>query len=313
LAETQGADGPVLAARRMLGTCLFLCGELSASRECIERALAVYDPARHRALTFQYGAEHQSAGLAWLALDLFLLGYPVQAAQAGHKAIILAKGVAHAITEAHALRVGGCFLSAARRDKRSAYEQASALKAYSVQQRLEYWRAQAEFILAWATEEPTPEEAALQMRQTLAELDLTETRTERSFFLALLADTYGRCGQLAAGLDVLDEALAAAQNADEYWWVADIYRLKGQMLLSLGAGNSAAAEEYYKRAISTAQRQSAKSLELRASTDLARLWYSQKKCDEARGLLASIYDWFTEGFDTPDLKDAKGLLDLLGP
>jgi predicted ATPase len=116
LAEEQGEEGPALAARRMLGVALFQRGDPSASRSCIEQALALYNPAKHKALTFQYGADQRSAGLAWLALDLWLLGYPTQAERAGREAIALAKEIGHALGVAHALRIGGCYVDIIRRD-----------------------------------------------------------------------------------------------------------------------------------------------------------------------------------------------------
>jgi tetratricopeptide (TPR) repeat protein len=311
VAENESADGPVLVARRMLGMCLFVRGDLIGARKCIEQALALYNPTRHRALAFQYGADQRSAALAWLALDLCLLGFPAQAERAGHKSIILAKDTAHAITQAQALRIGGYFRSILRRDLGKAYEQAMALKAYSTQQRMPYWRREAEFILAWTSAELEPTQNALsQMRTALAEIDVTRLGTEGPFLLALLADAYFRGRQPEAGLGTLDEALAGIEISDEYWWVTEIYRLKGQLLLSLSADN-AAAEGCFKKAISIAQRQSAKLLELRAARDLARLLYARGKHDEACSQLAPVYDWFTEGFDTPDLRDAKALLDEL--
>jgi predicted ATPase len=146
------------------------------------------------------------------------------------------------------------------------------------------------------------------MRAALVEIG---SGAERPFLLALLAEAHGRHGQPAAGLSVLDEALAALQNVDEFWWVADIHRLRGHLLRSLDADH-VAAEGCYKKAIDLAQRQSAKWIELRAATHLARLWHTQGKFQEARTLLGPVYGWFTEGFDTANLKDAKALLDGLG-
>jgi predicted ATPase len=259
LAENESADGPALVARRMLGTCLFLRGEISAGRKNMEEALASYDPTRHGALTFQYGADQRSAGLAWLALALFLLGYPAQARRASHEAIVLAKDTGHAITQAHALRVGGCFLHVASRDKRDAQEQAAELEAFAVQQRLPYWRAEAQFISAWASVESMPTEDAIsQMCRLLSDLAVPGMGADQPFLLALLADAYGHCQQFRKALDVIDEALSTIRNTDEFWWVADIYRLKGQMLLYLNVDNAPLGEACFEKAISIAQRQSAR-------------------------------------------------------
>jgi predicted ATPase len=150
-----------------------------------------------------------------------------------------------------------------------------------------------------------------QMREVYANREITVHRIHGPFFLALLADADERVGRPAMGLSVLDEAFALAEEMDEHWWEAELHRLKGQLLLSLTADNAAAAEACYERAINVAQGQGARSLELRSATSLARLWHRQGKVEVARKLLAPIYAWFTEGFDTPDLKEAKALLDEL--
>jgi predicted ATPase/class 3 adenylate cyclase len=308
LAEKEGADGPALVGQRMLGTSLIFSGELIAARNYIERALAVYNPTRHRALTFQYGADPQSAGLAWLALDLSLLGYPDQGESAGQKAITLAKDTAHAMTQAHALRIGGCFPCLVRREMREARDRAALLKSYSEQWRLRFWRTEADFILAWASVGLVPTQDMIsQMRSALAE---TGGPVEEPFLLSFLADACNRSFQPEAGLEVLDQALGLIQKTDGYWWEAELYRMKGEMLLSLNSDHDT-AEALFKKAISIAQRQNAKLLELRSAAHLARLWYSQRKYEEARAQLTPIYGWFTEGFDTLDLRDAKAMLDQL--
>jgi predicted ATPase/class 3 adenylate cyclase len=304
----QGGDGLILVARRMLGLSHFLRGDLIEARNFIEQALAAYEPARHRTLAFQYGADPESAGLAWLALDLGVLGFPAQAEQAALKAIALAEQTAHAITQAHALRIGGCYASAVRRDMTAAHDQAAALKAYAMKQRMPYFRAEADFFLAWSSAgEQLSQNTISDMRAALVE---TGMGAEMPFLLALLAEAHGRHGEPAAGLSVLDEALAAIQNVDEFWWVADIHRLRGRLLLSLDA-NHAAAEGHCRKAIDLAERQGAKWLELRAATDFARLLHAQGRHDEARARLAPVYGRFTEGFELLDLREAKAMLDQL--
>ena len=311
-AQEQGAEGPALVARRMIGISLILHGELPSGRSRMEQALALYDTARHRSLAFQYGADQQSTCLAWLSFDLSLLGYPEQAERAGRNAIALAKEIAHAITMAHALRYGGCFSCIVRQDPRTAREHATALNQYAERQRLPFWSALAKFILAWTSVETGRSRAAVtQMRATLAEIDATGHRLDRPLFLAMLAAGHGGIEQAAEGLRLLDEALAQVEETDERWWEPEIHRLKGEMLLSLSAENVAVAEACYERAISVARRQCAKLLELRAGTSLARLWQSRGRSNEAGALLAPIYGWFTEGFDSADLKEAKASLEGL--
>ena len=127
----------------------------------------------------------------------------------------------------------------------------------------------------------------------------------------MLAQGYARCSKFEDGLKSLDDAFDAVRRNDERLWEPELHRLKGELLLSLSDGNGAEAETCFKKAIEIAQDQSAKSFELRAAMDLARLWQGEGKRSEARDLLAPIYGWFTEGFDTTDLKGAKALLDEL--
>jgi len=271
-----------------------------------------HDSSKHKALTFQYGSDQRSSGLAWLALDLWLLGYPTQAERAGAEAIALAKEIGHALGVAHALRFGGCYLDIFRRDPCSAREHAMALKEFSERQRFAFFLSEAKLILAWTlVEQASTQSLAAQMREAYANREITGHRFNGPFLLALLADAEERAGRSAIGLRVLDEALALVEEMDERWWEAELHRLKGQLLLSLTADSAAVAEACYERAINIARGQSAKSLELRSSTSLAQLWHMQGKAKAAHELLAPIYAWFTEGFDTPDLKEAKALLDQL--
>src|SRR5262249_16875545 len=133
----------------------------------------------------------------------------------------------------------------------------------------------------------------------------------RSYFLALLTEVHGMIGEPEAGLTVLTEALAHADNTGERWYEAELHRLKGELLLQQHLDNQAEAETCFQQAITIAQNQQAKSFELRTATSLAKLWQQQGKRQEAHDLLAPVYHWFTEGFDTADLIEAKALLDAL--
>jgi predicted ATPase len=139
----------------------------------------------------------------------------------------------------------------------------------------------------------------------------TGAELARPYFLALLAEAYGMIRKPAAGLTALAKALTLADKTGERWYEPELYRLKGELLLQQSSDNHTEAETCFQQAIAIAQNQQAKSLELRAATSLARLWQSQGKREEARQVLGDIYGWFTEGFDTVDLKEAKALLDEL--
>jgi predicted ATPase len=150
-----------------------------------------------------------------------------------------------------------------------------------------------------------------QMHQGLSRMQATWPARGRMYHQSLLAESYGVTGQFDQGLAALDEAISQFETTHEPWWDAEVHRLKGQFLLSRAAGSQAEAEGCFTQALEMARRQEAKSLELRAATSLAHLWQGQGKAAEARDLLAPVYGWFTEGFDTPDLKEAKALLDEL--
>jgi predicted ATPase len=151
----------------------------------------------------------------------------------------------------------------------------------------------------------------VQMRQGLTALQATGGDVRRPLFLALLAEAYGGIGQIEEGLNVLAEALAAAEKTGGRFYEAELYRLKGELLVARAAELNAEAEACFQQALDIARRRQAKSLELRAAMSLSRLWQQQGQRDEARALLAPIYGWFTEGFDTADLQEAKALLEAL--
>ncbi len=152
------------------------------------------------------------------------------------------------------------------------------------------------------------EEGIAQMRQSPDAYGTIGSEQFRPYFLALLAEAYGKVEQSEAGLTVLAEALVYVDNTGRRFYEAELYRLKGDLLLSLSTDNQAEAEACFHQALDIARNQQAKSWELRAATSLARLWQQQGKRQEAYDLLAPVYDWFTEGFDTADLRDAKALL-----
>lgn len=312
-AESQSADGPALVARRALGFSQYELGELIASRTNLLQACDLYVAERDKSLAFQYGHDNRPPALAVLSVVLWLLGHRDQAVQMRDEAIASAREIAHAHTLANAQTFAGCVFSVISRDWHSAREHAASLMIFTEQQRLALWHAWVRFFHSRALAEPAPTEAVLtQMREALAEIDTTCTRNNRTFHLALLAEVHGRLGQAKMGLSVIDEALVQVEATDERWWEAEIHRVRGELLLSLTAENALEAETCFERAIAVARSQSAKSLELRAGTSLARLWQSKGRSDEAGALLTPIYGWFTEGFDSADLRDAKALLDGIG-
>jgi predicted ATPase len=175
--------------------------------------------------------------------------------------------------------------------------------------------------LGWAlAEQDQRDEGIAQICQGLAAYQTTGAELWQPYFLALLAEAYGKVGQTEKGLSVLTEALTMVNKNGERWWEAELYRLNGELLLTQEGcrlqaeglrEKTAEAEACFLKAIEIARRQQAKSLELRAVMSLSRLWQQQGKQKETHEMLSALYGWFTEGFDTADLKDAKVLLDEL--
>ncbi|MCL4301393.1 MAG: AAA family ATPase [Anaerolineae bacterium] len=317
----QQHDPAIIVAHRCVGWSSTTMGKLVAARAHFEQAVALYDPAQHRPLTFQYGQDPGPAGLALGALDLWLLGYVEQARRWSDRALELAREGGHAYTLALTLGLSTWFHHF-RRERAVALEQAEELIAISTKQGFDLWLAWGTIIRSWALVEQGQGEARLtHIRQGLAGAQATGAVFFRAHQLSLLAEAYHIVGDSMAGLAVLEEALTQVETTKERFWEAEIYRLKGELLLKLeDAGLSHGVEEIpdtespeacFFKAIEIARRQEGKSLELRATVSLARLWQQHEKKDQARRVLADIYGWFTEGFDTIDLQQAKALLDEL--
>jgi predicted ATPase len=299
-----------------LGTVLFAVGEFALAQEHIEQGLTLYDPQRHRSHAFLYGSDPAVGCLSYAALVLWFLGYPDQALKRSHEALTLAQELSHPPGLVLPL-VTAAFLHQSGREGQATREQGEALIALSSEQEAAFLLAIGTILRGWAlAEEEQEDEGIVQMRQGLAAHRATGAETLRPYFLALLADAYGKGGRAEEGLAVLAEALAHVDKTGERFYEAELYRLKGMLTLQSQVSSPKSkvekeAEECFLKAIEIARRQQAKSLELRAVMSLSRLWQQQGKKEEARQLLAEIYGWFTEGFDTKDLQEAKALLNEL--
>jgi predicted ATPase len=199
-----------------------------------------------------------------------------------------------------------------RREGRLTQEQAEADMALATEQHIAFFLSHGTILRGWAlVEQGQGEEGLSQIRQGLAAYRATGAEVERPYWVALLAEAYGKGGQAEEGLRVLAEALGEVDNKGWRFCEAELHRLKGELLLQHAAPAVSHAETCFQQALAIACRQQAKALELRAAMSLARLWQSQGKRQEASALLASVYGWFTEGFDTADLREAKALLEEL--
>jgi class 3 adenylate cyclase/predicted ATPase len=307
----QGHDtAHLLEAHHTLWTTHFLMGELPLARTHMEQGLVLHDPEQSRALAITYGHDPGVCCRGGAAVVLWLMGYPDQALRELHAAHALAQEVAHPPSLAFARMLTGIAYQL-RRETDAAHEQAEALIALAMEQGFALFVAIGG-ILRGATRPALGRrgEQIGQIRQDLAAVRETGSAVWEPYFLGLLADAYAQDGQLEAGLATLDEAVAAAQGTGQRMVEAELYRLRASLILATGA-LQAEAETWLQRALEVARRQEAKSLELRAAMSLSRLRHQQGKRKEARDLLAEVYTWFTEGFDTADLQEAKALLEEL--
>jgi class 3 adenylate cyclase/predicted ATPase len=244
----------------------------------------------------------------WLALSLWHLGYPDQALARVDAVLERAKESALSGDLGAALNVAA-WVRLLRRDTRTAREFAATALQFNAERGHGWHAVHSDILLGSALVAGEHDESGLtRVQGGTAASGTTGAGVLQPSFLALLAAAHARMGDPKAGLAALAEAEMRMGQSGERWQEAEIYRLKGELTLSM-EGADAAAEQCFRTAIEVAREQQARSPELRAATSLARLWVEQGKRAEARDLLAPVYGWFTEGFDTPDLKDAKALLD----
>ncbi|KVD91782.1 ATP synthase subunit beta [Burkholderia stagnalis] len=313
---TRAKDpGLLMESYGALGACLFLQGNLDAARTHQEQALAIYDPEQHQAHVFAHGVDPGIRALNFLTLTLWLQGYPDQALKRSMEALALAQKLAYGPTLAFTLAYAS-ELHQLRRESSLAREHAEAVVTLSTEHGLPYWLAWGTFFGGWAlTERDHLAEGIARMSEGLAADRAAGGEDQRSYFLALLADCHRRAGDRETGMRLLDEAMAILDKAGERCFEAELHRLKGVMLIDESNDDVSvsidAAEACLQRAIEVARAQGARSLELRAVTSLARLWRRVGRVAEARQALSEIYGWFTEGFDTADLREAKALLEAL--
>jgi predicted ATPase len=250
--------------------------------------------------------------LAYAANTLWCLGYPAQALQRSKEALALAQTLAHP----HSLALAQHFATSLhhrRRDLSAVEEQAMAHRSLATAEGFPLWTGFATCWQGWASAMHGRGEAGLaQMRRGMETVLATGQSLSRAHCLVLLGEAAGRVGQLEEGLRLLTEALTALQASGRGDLLAETYRLQGEFLLQQAPPDAVQAETCLRQALAIAHHQQARSWELRAALSLCRLWQAQGKHIKAGALLAPLYDWFTEGFDTPDLQEAKALLEELG-
>jgi predicted ATPase len=310
LSLAQLSGDPLLLAlgHWQLGIASFSLGDYTAARAHLQQVISFYEPqAHHQALVSLRGYDAGVNALSFDACCLWVLGYPEQAFQRSEEALALARELDHPFSLADGLAFGGCMCNKMRRDACALKDHAEELMRLSKEKALLGWlsmgityRGEAAAMLGQI------QEGIAQMREGMMAGQTIGVRMYLPGSLCTLAEAQAKAGQPEEGLDTLDEALALVEQTDERHWEAELHRVQGELLLM--QGDDAEAEASLHKAIEVARGQSAKSWELRATTSLARLWQKQGKQEEARRVLAEIYGWFTEGFDTPDLQEAEALL-----
>jgi len=326
LAQREQDPALLMDAHRALERVLYHLGEFAPAREHCEQALALYNSQRRGTSAFNPGV----SSLSLATLVLWHLGYPDQALKKSQEALTLAQTLSHPLSLVYALGYAVRFHQP-RREKQAVQERAEAALTLATEQGFPFWLGLLSIQRGWVlAEQGQVEEGITQIRQGIAAYQAARAELDRPYYLALLAEAYGKVRQIQEGLTVLAEALAVVNKNGERLWEPELYRLQGELTLQkfqvsgfkFQVNNPQAAfrnpqleeaEECFHRAIEIARKQRAKSLELRAVMSLSRLWQQQGKKEEARQMLAETYGWFTEGFDTKDLQEAKALLDELTP
>jgi len=311
LAQRLHNPTSLLVAHHALGSTLYLLGELAPAQAHLDHALAfeVHQPlSSGSAATAIVARVTNHAYVAW---TLWLRGYPTQALPCSQQALRLAQDLSSRYSQAIALH-WMAMLHLFRREGPAAQACAEAELALVTEHAFGLMVAGGTILRGWALmlQEQTAEGCA-QMCQGVTAWRAAGADVLVPIYLAALAEAYGKIGQREAAQDLLMEALALVDRKGERCWEAEIYRLKGELLLQYAIPDTLAAATCFHQALSIARRQQARSLELRAAMSLGRLWQDQGKRAEARQLLAEVYGWFTEGFDTADLQEARALLEEL--
>jgi predicted ATPase/class 3 adenylate cyclase len=314
LSLAQRAHDPALAvvAHYALGVTWFYLGALPAARQHLEDGIASYMPEQRRTPAFRFGQDPGVGCRANAAITLWLLGYPDQALVHLHEALALAHTLVHPFSQASA-RCVAAMVFQLRGDVPAVHEQAEAAVVLSTEQGFTLWVAIGMIWRGWALALRGRGEVGMaQVRQGIADWRRTTgTALTVPYLCTMLVDVCNHLGHPDDGLQALAEAHTLVEQLEERWWEAEIHRLRGVVLLRQRGTPPEEAEPWLQRALDVARRQEAKALELRAAMSLGRLWQQQGKRQEAYDLLAPIYHWFTEGFDTADLQEAKALLDTL--
>jgi predicted ATPase len=311
LAEKQRATVPLMIGHRVTGFALLVTGDIAESRRHLDRAIALYDPVEHRPLATRFGGGTGVAVLCFRSLALWMLGCPEAALADAEQALRDAREIGQAATLMYAL----AFTSLSHiqcGDYATATTHSDELVALEEEKGALFWKlpgmmSQGSIL----TSTGKPSDAVQKLAAGMSGWRSTGATLFVPLWLSYLARAHGELRQFDDAWRCIGEAITVMEATKETWCEAEVHRSAGEIALKLPTPDAAKAEAYFERALAVARAQQAKSWELRAAISMARHWRDQGKRDEARALVAPIYSWFTEGFDTLDLKDAKALLDQL--
>jgi predicted ATPase/DNA-binding winged helix-turn-helix (wHTH) protein len=310
LAVKRSEPNDRLTGERMIGTSQYYLGDLLGARRHLERVLAEHvAPAQKRQIV-RFEVDQWVAARAYLARIMWLQGFPDQAMRTAESSVADARATDHAISLGLALALAACPVALFIGDLAAADHYVEMLLAHSTRHALARWRAFGRSHQGVLLIQRGDLSGGLRLLRAGFDEPGAAGSVPR-FFTFLLAEALGRARQIADGLAAIEEAIVSSEESEERWATAELVRIKGELFLLRGASGPAAAEGHFRQALDWARRQGALSWELRCATSLARLWRKQARSNEARELLAPIYNRFTEGFDTADLKAAKALLDDL--
>jgi class 3 adenylate cyclase/predicted ATPase len=312
LAEKQGATTPLVVGHRIMGSSLVQTGDIAEGRKHYDQAVALYHPAAHGTDTTRFGQDLGIANLAYRSLPLWLLGYPKAARIDNDNSVKQARETGHGTTLILALT----FLSVndllASRDYAAAKTTMDELVALSDEKGALFWKEHGILLRGQLFAlEGRATEAVDAISSSLATIRSTGTKMYVPWFLMSLSKAHADLGQFDVAWRFISEAMTQIETTGERWYEAEVNRVAGEIAFGSPAGDLLKAQEYFERALAVARQQQAKSWELRAAMSLARLWSDQGKPQQAREVLASVFGWFTEGFDTRDLMEARALLDAL--
>jgi predicted ATPase len=311
LAAKQKATVPLMNGHRAVGISLLLTGDISEGRAHLDRAIALYKPVEHGPVATRFGTDVGVSILSYRSIALWLLGYPEAALADTDRALIVARGLGQAASLMFALhhaslthiQIGNIAAARAHADE---------LFLLANDKDASLWRAFAILMRGCLlTLNGDNLDAIETITQGIAALRSTGAASFVPLYLPLLATAYSRLNRFDEAWRVIGEAMTAVETTKERWCEAEVIRTAGKIALMSPEPNLTKAKTYFEHALSVARQQQAKSWELRAAMSLGRLWRAQGKVREARELLAPVYEWFTEGFNTRDLKEAKALLEEL--